>query len=299
MYLQVMAQNKVAIWLDKAPRIFGPVYFGWPRWIGTFSHYLAIFCAVYWLVPVRDRLGRMASLVFALLCAYNMFIPVLFPWYLPPIAMCGIVALTRAPFVLAATLPGLRLWLQPLACAALTGIVLEMAALTFFTTWEMKIDQAVIENGNRKQVGFWLKDHAHPNDLVYLESLGYIGYFSAARVADFPGLISPAVVHYRRDLGLDFYSLIPYLKPDWIVVRPSQREQMLHLPFIKDSYHHVRTFDVVDELKSRAFAPSSALLARFLQLFDDRPRREDYTFVPGRSYMEHDATFLIFERNRK
>jgi hypothetical protein len=56
---------------------------------------------------------------------------------------------------------------------------------------------------------------------------------------------------------------------------------------------------VVGELKSQAFAPSSPVLARLLQLFDDRPRGRDYAFVPGRSYMEHDATFLIFERNRR
>jgi hypothetical protein len=283
--------------LIKSPKIFGPLYFGWPKWLSQFALGLAAFCSIYWAFPVRDRLGRMVSLLFALLSIYNLFVPYIFPWYMPPIAVCGVVVLSKGLTTLAGSLPALRSVLWPLTTCLLSVITLEMGCQLFFTTWELKIDQAVIEEGNRLQVGKWLQGQVRPGDLVYLESLGYIGYFSRARVADFPGLISPAVVHLRRDLHNDFYSLLPTLRPDWVVVRPSQKDAMLYSPFTQD-YHYVCSFDVQKELEEKAIQPSSALVAGILRLFDDGPKRDPYNFIPGRSFLEHDATFLVFERNR-
>ena len=50
----------------------------------------------------------------------------------------------------------------------------------------MKIQQAEIEMGTRAKVGTWLREHSQPGDTVFLEPLGYIGYFSGLRMHDFP-----------------------------------------------------------------------------------------------------------------
>ena len=47
--------------------------------------------------------------------------------------------------------------------------------------------QIEIEMGNRVPVGLWLREHGQPQETVYTEPLGYIGYFSGMRMIDWPG----------------------------------------------------------------------------------------------------------------
>ena len=49
-------------------------------------------CAFYWLVPIRDPLGRFASLCFGLLSGYFSFVTHVYPWYMPPVTLFGLVA---------------------------------------------------------------------------------------------------------------------------------------------------------------------------------------------------------------
>lgn len=68
--------------------------------LGTLCVVCGGFGAFYWLFPSRDRLGRMASLLFLLLCVYFAFMPRTFPWYYPPAAAMGLVAVARGVFVI-------------------------------------------------------------------------------------------------------------------------------------------------------------------------------------------------------
>src|SRR5262249_12002796 len=88
-----------------ATLVYAPVYFnsfyrGWPDWMGTACASLSLAISLYWLLPLDDRLGRMTSLSFFLLCLYEAFVPELFPWYLPPMALFGSVTIPRACGVL-------------------------------------------------------------------------------------------------------------------------------------------------------------------------------------------------------
>jgi hypothetical protein len=142
-------------------------------------------------------------------------------------------------------------------------------------TWEMRIQQQVVEMGNRARLGLWLREHGRPGDRVYLEPLGYIGYFSNARMMDWPGLVSPEIVRLRkeRQLGSEDVppSILPDIKPHWIVLRPQDLEFSLADEYFRRHYALIKVFDVTAEL-------------------------EQYAFLPGKGYVTCDAAFSLFKR---
>ena len=136
--------------------------------------------------------------------------------------------------------------------------------LTLAVGYQLKLQQEIIENGQRKKIGLWLKEKASsPNDSVYLECLGYIGYYSRLKMLDFPGLSSPEVVEARRMLQTDDYApLIRLLHPDWLVLRPVEISKINEqLPnFLTAYYEQVTTFDVTEKLDSHPYLPGRPLL---------------------------------------
>jgi hypothetical protein len=134
----------------------------------------------------------------------------------------------------------------------------------------MRIQQQEIEFGVRMPIGLWLKDHVRPGETVYLESLGYIGYFSGAYMYDWPGLVSPEVVRLHNEKGLEQNTMPSELKPDWMVVRSGEAAWMSHQPYFQD-YERVATFDVWDRLA-------------------------EYKYIPGRGYLQFDAAFEVYRR---
>jgi hypothetical protein len=261
--------------VTKNSRIFGPIYYlyfpGWPWWVDPFAQSLVVLCSGYWLLPVSDRLGRMASLCFALLCLYNAFVPVIFPWYMPPVSMLGGVVVAQAGSSLANAI-GRYLPIGRVLVTGFLGLVLVgMADLWFLTAQEIRVQQRVIEDEHRQQIGLWLKEKVRPGELVFLEPLGYIGYFSGARVADFPGLLSPDVVRLRKEKGFDFEHLIPELRPDWVVTRPVSAMIMLNDSALRENYQVERVFDV-------------------------QPKLAGYPLLPGREFLVHDAVYIVFRK---
>jgi hypothetical protein len=254
---------------DRGKLIFAPINYafeGWAPWIGWLSCALSGFCAVYWLLPVQDRLGRAASFFFVCLAAYLVAIPFLFAWYLPPLTMCGMVVLARGiPRLCPASMPG--------RVGASAAIVLALAGAFGYEAWlganQIRIQQSVIEDHNRTQVGLWLKDHVRPKERVYLEPLGYIGYFSNARMMDYPGLVCDEVVQARRR-GQNFWTMVGDLKPEWLVLRPDEAREMARYRFFQ-AYNHEQTFDVNQQVK---------------RLAD----------MQGVGYLQHDAIYYIFSR---
>ena len=192
---------------------------------------------VYWLLPFRDRLGRMASLMFFLLCVYLAFIPLAFPWYYPPAAAMGLVAVVRGVFLVCGRLRkvssafiSLPVYLMILLLA------LYLASFGQFS-WQSRTHQREIESGNRRKVGEWLKAHVQPGERVYLECLGYIGYFSEARMLDWPGLCTPAVIKARKaNPKLNYFSMVDHLKPEWVVVRFYEWCGMIREPNFRKDY---------------------------------------------------------------
>jgi hypothetical protein len=75
---------------------------------------------------------------------------------------------------------------------------------------------------------------------------------------DWPGLVSPEVVAARRTLGPEAaaYGNYPWarvaeiIKPDWIVARPAEIEQMRGFPALVQHYRAIEVFDVTAQLRA-------------------------------------------------
>jgi len=147
--------------------------------------------------------------------------------------------------------------------------------LSLFAARQLRIQQKVIEEGNRKQIGLWLAEHASSKaDTVFLEPLGYIGFFSQLKMLDYPGLCSPEIVAARKKLGSNRAAgLIREVKPVWLVLRAAEAERIgRNSPeLLAKSYEVVKKFDVSDRVRS-------------------------YSWLPGRDYLVTDQTYLIFKR---
>ena len=229
----------------------------WPAWIRDAALLLELAAVTYWIIPTRDRLGRLASLVsLFILCylTYASLIAYSCPWYYPPLSFFSILALLR----MSVTLPGhLAKWgpafLAPLLVAALLGF---FSFIFAYSLPALRLKQEVVDWGHRRVLGLWLREHVADREAVYLEPLGYIGYFSQRKMLDWPGLVSPEVVRARRKIGRISYPWGSYLwakvaeelKPEWIVARPTEVEQMKASARLTRDYQLVKVFNAAEKI---------------------------------------------------
>jgi hypothetical protein len=130
----------------------------------------------------------------------------------------------------------------------------------------------MIEHGHRREIGLWLKAQARPGDRVFLEPLGYIGYFSGLKMLDFPGLSAPEVVAARRAGHRSYAQVIAALQPDWVVLRPVEGQRVFgEIPDLRKQYDIARVFDT-------------------------RGAIDAIPILPGRGYLNFDAIFLVYRR---
>lgn len=271
----------------KAALAYAPVYFPFfwgegPKWVWVFSYVTGVIALIYWLIPVNDRLGRAASFAFMLLTAYLSYMLLVFPWYLPPVALFTSVALSLGIVAMASGLaravtaagllpfPAVSLANGTVgACFALLGA--GMVALLGMTTKQFYVQEREIETGNRMAIGLWLKQNMRPGQTVFLEPIGYIGYFSDAVIRDWPGLVTPEVVDLRAH-HVGFEEVPNFLHTDWVIYRLHEYQSVLKQnPQFQRDYTLVRQFDVRDRLE--AYGP-----------------------IPGGHYLVADAAFEVFKR---
>jgi hypothetical protein len=250
--------------------------------LNSLSRLASVFCLVYWLFPVKDRLGRATSLGFLLVTLYFDFIHYVAPWYLPPATLLGLVTLCRGAVTLSSAAlgrtgrnPAGRL--HPLALTALLLLAGYQVVLCGLNAVEMRVQQTEIEMGNRHEIGTWLRDHGRPEETVYLEPLGYIGYFSAMHMLDWPGLVSPRIVQVRREGSPGQGGMIFVIRPDWVVLRDSEYGKMDPLrEWFQATYSLEAVYDARERLVQRGLSPGS--------------------FFPGKPYLNLDSVFLVFRR---
>jgi hypothetical protein len=259
-------------------KVFQPTYYGpadtsWHWGLWAFTSLMGGFCVFYWLAPVRDRVGRAASLSFALLCAYFASMSIVYPWYMPPAAVLGAIVIAQGAFALAGAARRQPRMAGLVAGAVLTLMVAERVYVFALACRQAAVGQELVEVGNRERIGLWLKDQIDrgAGDRVCLEPIGYVGYFSGCKILDWPGLVTPEVVRLRRENGLDFYGLPEALRPDWVVLRPQEAQEMERRPYFCEHYVLVKTFDVSAEV-------------------------ERTVFLPGRAVLQYDAVFLVYRR---
>lgn len=264
---------------------------GWPDWAIQISRWASFAALVVWLFPFVRWPARVASFAFFLGQFYlHYFSNYHAPWYVPTVTLLAVVALAG---LIESGMALFRPHTRPLSGpgsmrpAAWTTIALSLAlpagsaVLAGCAAWQMRLSQQICEWGHRRHIGEWLKANAAtPRDTVFLECLGYIGYFSNLKMLDFPGLGSPEVVAARRANPMSgFYiehmpGLIMYLAPDWVVLREYEAQQirLLGRDLLTKYYTLEKVFDVKDQVNA-------------------------VKFLPGRSYLLYDARFEIYRRN--
>jgi hypothetical protein len=260
-------------------RAFEPIYAeagGWPRWLAWFSLGCGLFSAIYWVLPTPDRLGRTASIGFLFIGVYLGWMGttgIVYPWYFPPMGLLASIVLGRSLGLLAATAP---VGVTALACAAIMGPAAWLFSASLF---EVRLQQHEIETGTRAMVGEWLRAHAQPGESVFLEPIGYIGYYSHMRVIDYPGLVSPLVVSLRHSGVKGFFALARIVKPQWLVVRTREVTRVRGYPEFQQDYALVMSFDAIPRLERSVLPEGYGYLlmdSRYLIL-----RRRDLPRLPA------------------
>jgi len=269
--------------------VFLPTYAwfgGWTQILPFIGLAFALVAAFIWVVPRVQAHTRTLSFTFFLgLFFLDHIVKVAFPWYLPPVAFFGYLTiscifdelLSLARFGGSGAHPmlrGMTKFLPGCAFALIAGQTL----VTLGEARQMEVQQRLIEDGMRRQIGLWLRANAHStNDTVYLEPLGYIGYFSRLKMFDSLGLSSREVVEIRRRLGPENQNQVYLeLKPDWLVLRPIElkKAKIIDPQPLPEYYDLVKIFDAGDEI----------LATRWL---------------PGKNYLLFDQAFLVYHRKNQ
>jgi len=255
--------------------LFLPAYWragGWPSAGIDFAHVIGALAALAWLLPGLPAAGRRASLTLFIGAFYLGSIH-LYPWYLPPWTALAAVALAFVVDAAAvrAAAAGRRWWRAAVIATAMLTVALQIT-LFLCVAWQVRIQQRVIEDQGRHVIGEWLHEQAATGDRVFLEPLGYIGYYSQLKTYDVPGLSAPEVSLAMRSGVKTYADLITRFNPEWLVLRPGElQREGISREWMLARYRLAKTVD--NSLQLRAV-----------------------NFLPGRPWLEWDARFLVFER---
>lgn len=249
--------------------LFTPSYLfygGWPAWLLPVMRFMAGLASLVWLLPGQRREVRVVSFAASLLMAYLNYCPGLnpAPWYLPAPAWLAF-------FSLAGLLESLRL--PPWVRLAPAGLWLGLSVWLLVEYSAMSAaEQRLVDNGNRRVAGEWLKANARPGDTIFMECLGYFGYYSGLKTYDFPGMSSPEIVRASKKVGIAWPGLIHELKPTWLALRPLEAAKLMQADpaLLTRDYKEQKIFDVTAEVEKLN--------------------------VHGQGLLAFDSTFILFHR---
>lgn len=254
---------------------FLPPYFffgGWPSWIGWYGRILALAAAAVAFWPRCARPARIAGLAFVLGGAY-LTVTTRAPWYFPAWQVLAYLAIGGGVAAVI-SLPSVRGAVRAGFLGVVGALILMQAWLFVAVATQLREQQRLIEWELRAPLGRTLAQAAKsPQDTVFLEPLGYIGYFSGLAMRDTPGLCSPEVVRLRKGGTLAMGGLAEALQADWVVLRGME--------FLRLGAEERAAFEKEYSLWLVA---------------DQRAKIEAVAWLPGREFLLFDAYYSVWRR---
>ncbi len=242
----------------------GAVYIFMPQYSGSGWSFLSIIAQIISLITSLYWINFRGG-IFVRIISFSTFLILVYlnavsgqgplPWYLPPITLLSIIVLGLIFQDLISLIKSKTIFFNKsvkFIGYVSASFLLFFCIVTFlYGALQMKYQQKIIEFGNRKEIGLWLKKNNKKNDTVFMECLGYFGFYSEMKTLDFPGMSSTEVVSARKFLNTNHYSdLIANLKPNWLVLRPNEIDNINNDSpnLLKNRYLLVKVFDVTDEV---------------------------------------------------
>lgn len=254
---------------------FLPPYFffgGWPDTLWWWGKVMALGAAAVVVWPRCARPARVAGLAFVLGGAY-LTVAARAPWYFPAWQVLAYIAVAGGAAAVMDALRTRPVW-RSLAAGLLVLAGAAQAVMFGAVATELREQQRLIEWGLRAPLGRDLARAATgEKDTVFLESLGYIGYYSDLSMRDTPGLCAPEVIAIRRAGQTRMAGMIAAVQPDWAVLRASE-----FLAFEPD--------------ERREFERHYVLWAQY----DVRREVNAVGWFPGRDFALFDAHFTVWRR---
>jgi hypothetical protein len=221
---------------------------GWHAWLIP-AALIGALGVSRWTLPTSARTVRQASFAACAGWLYLFLIPVTRPWYFPVVWLLMLPALGET----AAGIVRARAGVASRVLATIAVLAIPAAGFLRVDFEHLaRVTSRVAEWQHRRVIGQWLAPRVTPSERVYVECPGYIGFFSNARIVDYPGLVAPEVVAARARFGDDIAAVGIGLQPEWMVLRPVEvRAFMLRMPdFLPQHYRAVQVFDVRSELRA-------------------------------------------------
>ena len=168
----------------------------------------------------RDRRWwGLAGFLLAYTAYRVLFLPTsYYDWYVPPMTAVAILFVAR----------GLDAVFRRPTARMVVAVVL-LVAFVVPLPWFLSIErtvQKVAEDGVRRPVAAYLREHVGPEESVVAEAAGYIGS-SGVLLWDFPGLTSPTAYRFVQQIPREdrtVWGLVAAARPDWAVLRPQELE---------------------------------------------------------------------------
>lgn len=214
----------------------------WGRWLWRVDVLLPLLVlpGLWWLA---GRRGRAASIPACALLAHPLAMALLAPYrgpgfqegrysiHLLPLALV-VAAVPFAGRLRSATTggepgPGLGPrrpagWLTPgrarraATLALLAGVVAALPGAASRYAW-------AVQNIEAMQVGMarWVTDHTPPTARLGLNDVGAITYFSRREIVDVMGLVTPAILPFRRDGEAGVLRFLEQACPDYLILFPA------------------------------------------------------------------------------
>ena len=207
----------------------------WAQWLSR-THWVLPFALVPAMAAVWWRHGRALGIPVLALLAHPLAMALLAPYRGPEFqeGRYSIHLLPLAVIALAAALPPVR----GLAAGVVVYLALAVPALVPAATrygW-------AVQNINAMQVhlGRWVDRELPRGARIAINDIGAIAYFSRREVIDVMGLVTPAIIPYRRDGEAGVIRYLAETCPDHVIIFPAWFPQLSSRTDLLEPRYRVR-----------------------------------------------------------